>query len=132
MLSRVVFSSQSDHWSTPALLYEALNREFLFTFDPCPLRSDADGLAVNWPGRVFINPPYSNIRAFIEKGLLELRKNADLLVYLVPSRTDTRWMHDLVLPRASEIRFIRGRLKFGESKNSAPFPSMLCVFKRLE
>jgi hypothetical protein len=83
-------------------------------------------------GRVFINPPYSNIRGFLQKGLEELKRgNVELLVYLIPARTDTKWFHEFVYGKA-EIRFIKGRLKFGNSKNSAPFPSMLVIYKSIK
>lgn len=129
ILSEVVFSSKSDDWSTPSDLYIKLNGEFLFDFDPCPLHSKFNGLEIDWIGSIFINPPYSNIKGFLKKGIEELDKgNAHTLVYLVPSRTDTKWFHEFIYNKA-EIRFIKGRLKFGDSKNSAPFPSMICVFK---
>jgi site-specific DNA-methyltransferase (adenine-specific) len=107
-------------------VYAALDKEFHFDYDPCPLRSKVDGLAVSWAGRrVFCNPPYGpKIRSFLERGL-----EADVAVYLIPARTDTRWMHEIVLPYAKEIRFIKGRLKFGGSTNSAPFPSMIVIFE---
>lgn len=128
-LSTVHFSSASDEWSTPVDVYAALDAEFHFDFDPCPLGGDIDGIAplfVKWEGRrVFCNPPYSNIRPFLERAL-----EADIAVFLVPARTDTRWMHEIVLPYAKEIRFIKGRLKFGDAKNSAPFPSMIVIFSR--
>jgi hypothetical protein len=132
MLNRVVFSSLSDHWSTPGSVYSALDREFAFTFDPCPLQSRQSGVLIPWTGNVFCNPPYSKIDDFLRHGLFHLASgNAKLLVYLVPSRTDTAWFHDYCL-KADEIRFIRGRLKFGDAKNSAPFPSMIVVFRKWE
>lgn len=128
-LSRVVFSSTSDHWSTPDETYRALDSEFYFNFDPCPLNSTDDGLKRKWVGRVFCNPPYSKIGEFIRKGLYDLAEgDVEALVFLVPARTDTRWFHDYVMP-AAEIRFLRGRLKFGGAKNSAPFPSMVCIWR---
>jgi phage N-6-adenine-methyltransferase len=128
-VNRVLFSSASDHWATPAATYDALNAEFGFTFDPCPLRSETDGLAAEWGGVVFVNPPYSNIAAFMEKGQQEIAAGrCQTVVYLVPSRTDTRWWHDHAM-QANEIRFLRGRLKFGDAKNSAPFPSALIIFR---
>lgn len=129
----LMFSAKSDDWSTPADVYQALNKEFMFDFDPCPLQStDRHGLFVDWGGSVFVNPPYSNILNFMDKALLELKKgNCHTVVFLVPSRTDTRWWHDYVLKHAQEIRFIRGRLKFGSSQNSAPFPSSIIIFNRI-
>lgn len=125
---KVHFSSQSVEWPTPKALYQALDAEFHFNFDPCPIEGDADGTARllnSWQGkRVFCNPPYGpEIRDF-----LECWSDADVAVYLLPARTDTRWFHDVCLPFAKEIRFIRGRLRFGEAENSAPFPSMIVVF----
>jgi hypothetical protein len=127
-LSPVVFSSKSDHWATPKGLYEQLHAEFDFTFDPCPLMSTEDGRRVKWTGRVFCNPPYSDIEAFLKKGLYHLASgDCELLVYLIPARTDTAWFHEYVYGKA-DVRFIRGRLKFGDAKYGAPFPSMLCIF----
>lgn len=125
----VHFSSATDRWQTPKDLYEALDVEFSFDFDPCPLDGEADGrstLFAEWRGRrVFCNPPYGpEIPKFLARA-----DEAQLAVFLIPARTDTRWFHDLVLPKAKEIRFLRGRLKFGDAKNSAPFPSMLVIYE---
>ena len=129
MNTDLMFSHKSDDWSTPRSFYDKLNQEFNFDLDPCPLRGEKDGLSIDWYGNVFVNPPYSNIRMFLEKGINEVRsKKCRLVVFLVPSRTDTAWFHDLIYG-VYEIRFIRGRLKFGSSKNSAPFPSMLVIVK---
>lgn len=128
MTSPVLFSSKSDDWSTPVNLYAELDKEFHFDFDPCPL-GGTTGLEDDWGAHVFCNPPYSNIKGFLEKAKCELSKGSKVIVFLVPSRTDTRWFHDHVYNQA-EIRFIKGRLKFGNSKNSAPFPSMIAIFRR--
>ncbi len=122
------FSSATDRWATPRAVYESLDAEFGFDFDPCPLDGEVDGrstLFSEWRGkRVFCNPPYGpEITKFLERA-----HEAELAVFLIPARTDTRWFHDIVLPKAREIRFIKGRLKFGDAKNSAPFPSMVVVF----
>jgi len=125
----VLFSHKSDHWSTPKDLYNRLDDEFGFDYDPCPLRGKKDGLDSNWNGVAFCNPPYSNSRAFIEKAISEIKKGrCKLAVFLLPARTDTSWFHDLIYNNY-EIRFIRGRLKFGNSKNSAPFPSMIVIIR---
>jgi hypothetical protein len=126
--TKAIFSSASDHWSTPEDTYAALNNEFFFDFDPCPIGGTSNGLSTlftPWHGRrVFCNPPYGpGIDKWLSRGL-----DAQVAVFLIPSRTDTRWFHDIVIPKASEIRFIRGRLKFGGSKNGAPFPSMVVIF----
>lgn len=132
MNRKALFSSITDRWETPRDLYAALNREFAFDFDPCPLDGDQDGLAPlfsEWRGkRVFCNPPYGNgLRNWLERGL-----EAELAVFLLPARTDTKWFHEIALPKAIEIRFIRGRLRFGEAKNTAPFPSILVIFRNTE
>ena len=130
MNTKVHFSSASDRWATPRAVYEALDAEFHFNFDPCPLDGTEDGLAtlfVSFAGkRCFLNPPYGpGIGKWLDRA-----READLAVCLIPSRTDTRWFHEIVLPYASEIRFIRGRLKFGGAKNCAPFPSMIVIFRK--
>lgn len=80
-----------------------------------------------WSGkRVFCNPPYGpEIRKFLERW-----HEAEIAVYLLPARTDTRWFHEVVLTNASEIRFIKGRLRFGHGKYPAPFPSMIVIFAK--
>jgi site-specific DNA-methyltransferase (adenine-specific) len=131
MRTQAIFSKKSDDWSTPEKVYDALNQEFDFDFDPCPLQSTEKlGLLERWGRRVFCNPPYSNIENFLEKGLIEMENgNTDVIVYLLPSRTGTKWFHRLVKDKA-EIRWIRGRLKFGGSKINAPFDSMIAIYRR--
>jgi site-specific DNA-methyltransferase (adenine-specific) len=127
-ISRILFSSASDNWATPDDVYNKLNEEFNFNFDPCPLNNnpDFDGLTVDWGSSTFVNPPYSDIKKWCEKSYNEWKKGKTV-VMLIPSRTDTRYWHDYIM-KATEIRFIKGRLKFGSSKNSAPFPSAIIVF----
>ena len=124
--NKVMFSSAHDNWSTPKDVYDSLNREFMFDFDPCPIGGNG-GLEQSWGCSNFVNPPYSDIKKWVEKGYQEFRQGKQV-VLLIPSRTDTRWWHDYVM-KATEIRFIKGRLKFGGSKNSAPFPSCIVIFK---
>ena len=125
MKNKASLTSNTDEWSTPQDFFDTLNKEFNFTLDPCSTNEnhkcsryytlEDDGLSKNWGGeRVFVNPPYSRI--------------SDIVVLLIPSRTDTRYFHDYILYR-SEIRFVKGRLKFGEQSNSAPFPSMIVIFR---
>jgi len=120
---------------TPTGFYNQINDEFYFDFDPCPLNPnyEVDGLSIDWGKRVYVNPPYGKaVRVWLEKGLSEIDKgNSELVVFLLPSYTDVKWFHEVVLPRASEIRFIKGRLKFGEHNNSAPFANMLVIFTNL-
>lgn len=126
-----LMTSLSPHWATPKGLYDELNNEFHFDFDPCPLKSGIDGLAMTWGKVNFINPPYGRqIGVWIDRAYAESCAGKTC-VMLLPSRTDTKWWHNGVL-KSQEIRFIRGRLKFGDSKNSAPFPSCIVVFRATE
>jgi len=125
-----LMTSLSPHWATPKWLYEELNKEFNFNDDPCPLHSEIDGLYRSWGGHTFVNPPYGRkIGDWIKKGFEESKADK-VIVMLLPARTDTKWFHDYCL-KAQEIRWIKGRLKFGEAKNSAPFPSMIVVFNKI-
>lgn len=127
----VHFMSVRDNWKTPKATYDQLNEEFHFDFDPCPTDPQFDGLVIEWGKSNFVNPPYGRI---IEKWLKKARQEqlfGKTSVFLIPSRTDTKWWHEHVM-KADEIRFIRGRLKFDEHKNSAPFPSVVVVFKALK
>ena len=140
MVSKTLFSSKSDEWATPIDLFNELNNEFNFNLDPCATEKnhkcenyftvDDDGLEKLWGGyRVFCNPPYSQIAKWVEKAYRETTQNDNtLVVMLIPSRTDTKYFQDFIYHR-TEIRFVRGRLKFGDSKNSAPFPSMIVIFR---
>jgi len=119
---------------TPTGFYNQLNEEFHFDFDPCPLNPEfiVDGLTIPWGKRVYVNPPYGKaIRGWLEKGLQEIENgNSELVVFLLPSYTDVKWFHEIALPLASEIRFIKGRLKFGEHNNTAPFANLLLIFRK--
>lgn len=135
----VGFSSKDNTWGTPTSFYRSLDREFNFTLDPCASDSNAkcpkyyteadDGLTQDWGGEtVFMNPPYGrDIKKWIKKAYEESLKPKTTVVCLIPSRTDTRYWHDYVM-KAKEIRFVKGRLKFGDSKNAAPFPSAVVIF----
>ncbi len=103
----------SDHWATPDWLHDKLNDEFNFDFDPCPLNADFDGLTVEWGDRNFVNPPYNRFDKprFIKKAY-EQALRGKLSVLLIPSATGTQQFHDLILPYAEEIRFIKGRVAF--------------------
>lgn len=137
MNTSVHFSRATDEWPTPQWLFEALNREFGFTLDPCSSVENAkckkhytiidSGLLKDWGAEtVFMNPPYSECRKWMEKAY-NSAGNGATVVCLVPSRTDTVWWHRFAM--RGEIRFIKGRLTFGDAKNSAPFPSVIIVFR---
>ena len=138
MNTDVMFSSQSDMWETPQEFFDKLNQEFHFNLDACALPENAkctkyytpkqDGLSQPWSGVVWCNPPYGReIGSWVRKGFFAA-VNGATVVMLLPARTDTKWFHEYIYGKA-EIRFVKGRLKFGESKNSAPFPSMVAVFR---
>lgn len=135
-----MFSSNDMTWETPQWLFDKLNKEFHFTFDVCASAENTkcnkywnveqDALKRNWSVNketYWMNPPYGReIGVWLEKAYKENLKGATV-VCLIPSRTDTKYWHDYCM-KASEIRFIKGRLKFGDSKNSAPFPSAIVIF----
>lgn len=134
----LMFSSATDLWATPQSFFDVLNTEFGFELDVCALPENAkckkyytpedNGLVQPWEGACWCNPPYGReIGKWVQKAAESVR-NATV-VMLLPARTDTKWFHRYIYGKA-EIRFIEGRLKFGDSKNSAPFPSMVVVFRK--
>lgn len=128
MITKGMMSSLRLDWRTPKAVYQVLDSEFQFDFDPCPVDPKFDGLNIEWGKKNFVNPPYGNkIPKWIKKGYEE-HKKGKTVVFLIPSRTDTRWWHEYVM-KADEIRFIKGRLKFNDQENSAPFPSAIVVFR---
>jgi len=131
----------SDNWETPSYVYDELNKEFDFDFDPCPINHDTskwDGLKVDWGNRNFVNPPYSRKlkEAFVKKAI-EQSKKGKLCVLLLPVSTSTVLFHDYILPNKKEIRFIKGRVKFigyntyGEkvSNRAGMHDSMIVILK---
>lgn len=137
----VHFSSKTDDWFTPMDLFLNLDKEFHFTLDPCASPFNAkcktyftkteDGLFQSWAGHVvFMNPPYGRqIGKWVRKAYLSSMEGATV-VCLIPARTDTQWWHDYAMK--GEVRFIRGRIKFGGHKTNAPFPSAIVVFRSKE
>ena len=135
MNNNLFFSSRSEEWETPQDFFDVLDKEFHFYIDVCATSENAkckkyytkeqDGLSQEWTGTVWCNPPYGrNIGAWIKKAY----ESKCTVVLLLPARTDTKWFHEYVLGR-SEVRFVKGRLRFGGCKNSAPFPSMVVVYR---
>ena len=138
MNKEVMFSSKTDLWETPQDFFEKLDREFGFELDVCALPENAkcsryfspmdDGLEQDWTGVCWCNPPYGReIEKWVKKAYISAIEGATV-VMLLPARTDTRWFHDWIYGK-TEIRFIRGRLKFGGAENGAPFPNMVVVFR---
>ena len=133
-----MFSSAKDDWTTPIDLFKKWDNVFCFNLDAASSDDNAlckrhftkadDGLAQSWGGcRVWLNPPYGReIGKWVEKAYTEAQKPNTSVVCLLPARTDTQWFHDYCT--RGRITFLRGRLKFGDCKNSAPFPSMIVVF----
>lgn len=134
--NKVHFMSEKEDWTTPKDLFDGLNEEFNFTVDLCASDENhllnkyytiqSDGLKADLSGEiVYCNPPYGKkTEAFVKKCAL----SDCVAVMLLPARTDTKWFHEYIY-RKAEIRFIKGRLKFGNSKNNAPFPSMIAIFR---
>lgn len=103
----------SNDWETPPIIYDPLNAEFNFDFDPCPLKSKIDGLQIEWGNSNFVNPPYSRDlkEAFVKKAIEESKKGK-VCVCLLPVSTSTKLFHDHIKPNAKEIRFVKGRISF--------------------
>ena len=139
MNTDVMFSSKTDLWETPQVLFDQLNNEFHFNLDVCALPENTkcaayytpemNGLVQPWYGCCWCNPPYGrDVCKWVEKAHYSTYKGITT-VMLLPARTDTKWFHNYIATPRHEIRFVRGRLKFGGAKNSAPFPSMVVVFR---
>jgi hypothetical protein len=131
MLNKVLFRSQSCDYRTPVAIYKMLDNEFHFDDDPCGLNCDLpllDGLNRDWGSMTFLNPPYGTQTIKWLKKAYEQYQQGKTIICLVASRTDTKWWHEYCM-KATEIRFIRGRLKFGTMKFNAPFPSAIVIFK---
>lgn len=138
-INPVLYSSRSEEWATPADFFTALDDEFGFTLDPCATPHNAkcrtfytkadNGLVQNWGQHtVFCNPPYGrDIGDWVKKCYLAAKAGATV-VLLIHARTDTRYFHDWIYGKA-ELRFVRGRLKFGDGTQSAPFPSLVAIYR---
>jgi site-specific DNA-methyltransferase (adenine-specific) len=139
----IMFASRTSEWETPQDFFDKLNWRFgPFTLDPCAspfnnkckhfFTEDDDGLLEDWKGHtVFANPPYGRgIGEWLKKGYEEAQDPDTTVVMLIPARTDTRYWHDYVM-KAEMVFFVKGRLKFGDSENSAPFPSAVVVFRKV-
>lgn len=139
---KTMLSSEDMTWETPQDFFDELNKEFNFTLDPCATKETAkckkyytketDGLSKDWSGEVvFCNPPYGReIKHWVKKCSEEGKKSDTTVVMLIPARTDTIYFHEFIYNK-TEIRFIKGRLKFGgkqKGSGSAPFPSMIVIF----
>jgi site-specific DNA-methyltransferase (adenine-specific) len=159
-ISEALFSSEKSDWQTPPELFQSLNERYgPYVVDAAASHSNAlcdyyytesglyrktgdspkkiteeDGLSGAWEGRVFCNPPYGrSIGKWVQKGLEEWLRQADLVTLPLPSRTDTKWFQDYILPMYktgyADVEFIRGRLKFSGAKDAAPFPSITVTYR---
>lgn len=140
MITTGLMSSKTGEWATPQNFYNELNNKYHFTLDPCATfenhkcekyyTKEDNGLLKIWKGeRVFCNPPYGReIGKWVEKAFNENQNNNVFIVLLLPARTDTKWFHDYIYMK-HKIKFIKGRLKFNDGKQSAPFPSMLVILE---
>ena len=136
-LNQGLFSSLSPEWPTPAAVFDVLNERYHFTLDACATPDNAkcerfftpeqDAVQQEWTGRVFLNPPYGRDIGRWMKKAFESAERGATVVCLVPSRTDTDWWHSYCMK--GSIFFVRGRLRFGDARNSAPFPSAVVVFE---
>ncbi len=136
-MNRGMLSSLTDQWATPQEVFDRLNAEFGFDLDVCALPGNAkcrryftpkeDGLKQEWKGACWMNPPYGReIGKWMQMAYESSLKGATV-VCLVPARTDTAWWHEYVT--RGEVRFVRGRLRFGSAPSAAPFPSAIVVFR---
>lgn len=142
MINEALFTSNSDEWFTPQSFFDEINKEFNFSMDAAATKKNAkcinywtketDGLKQDWRGWVvYCNPPYSEIKLWVEKAYHESLKGTKI-VLLIPVRTDTKYFHSFIYGKA-KLRFIKGRIKFEcddktKKLNSAPFPSMLVIY----
>lgn len=136
----VHFSSETDLWATPQDFFDKYNKKYNFTLDACANQDNAkcekyytkedDGLSQHWFGTVWMNPPYGRTIGQWMRKAFESSLQGSTVVCLVPARTDTAWWHNYAAK--GSVEFIRGRLKFGGHKNSAPFPSAVVVFEGLK
>lgn len=146
MKTETLFSSANCEWETPPDLFEKLNRKYHFTLDAASTDANAlckehytreqNGLLQSWKtgGAVWCNPPYGkDIVKWVRKAWEE-SQTGQLIVLLIPARTDTKWFHDYVYHKAA-IYFLRGRLKYGlngkQARNNAAFPSMIIVYNEV-
>jgi len=140
-IQKAMVSSKSNEWETPQDFFDKLDEEFNFTLDPCAnhlnhkcdeyYTIEENGLKQDWSNEtVFMNPPYGGHTGdWIKKAYEESLRGA-IVVCLIVSSTDRSYWHDYIFPFANQIRFIRGRLRFGNAKSTAPFASAVVIFSK--
>lgn len=139
MNNDLMFSSESAEWATPQVFFDKLNKVFNFHVDVCANAQNAkcdkfytkedNGLSKDWLGTCWMNPPYGRgiTGLWVQKAHLSAKLNNATIVALLPARTDTQWWHNYC--KDADVFFVKGRLKFGVSKNAAPFPSAVVIFR---
>ena len=137
-INKGMMTSNTDMWATPQDFFDKLNKEFNFQLDVCAVSENAkcdkyfspevDGLNQEWEGVCWMNPPYGRAIGKWVKKAYESSLNGATVVGLLPSRTDTKWWHEYCMK--GEVRFVKGRLKFGDGKSPAPFPSAVVIFSK--
>lgn len=139
-LIKPMISSKTNEWSTPQSLFDMLHEEFLFSLDPCATHEnhkcdkyftlEDDGLSKSWVGHnVFMNPPYGGHTGKWLMKAVDSARDGATVVCLIVSSTDRSYWHEIIYPFSNEIRFMRGRVKFGDSKSTAPFASAIVIFR---
>lgn len=138
-MSKIPVSGENKEWATPQWLFDALSAEFYFTLDPCATQQNAkckkfysqedDGLSKSWANEtVYMNPPYGRpLEKWMKKAYEEATYNNAIVVALIPARTDTKWWHQYAV--RGQIRYLRGRLNYGDTRGVAPFPSVIVIFR---
>jgi site-specific DNA-methyltransferase (adenine-specific) len=126
----LLFHNENDSVSTPPDLYRVLDQEFAFDYDPCPLDCKEDRLQEShpWGKSNYVNPPFSDIESWMARAVKEVEKG-NRSVFLVPARTNANYWFEYVWPKASQIRFLKGRVKFGGFKRGLPIPLAVIVYE---
>lgn len=147
-MNKVHFKSGNKEWETPDSVFKPLEKEFNIVLDVCAndkntkcrtfLDKGVNSFTASWKDTLkglgdsdsacWMNPPYGRgIDRWIKKAHEEALKGV-VTVALVPARTDTLWFHNYIHNK-QEVRFIKGRIKFVDASSSAPFPSMVVIFR---
>lgn len=130
-MTNLPFGKKNDQVQTPEWIYESLNAEYGFDHDPCPIGwrkdVDPDGLTTDWGDCSFVNPPFSQIRRWVQKSITETQKGKRV-VMLLTARINSKYWWELIWPNASEIRFIRGHVQFQGYEHVLPLPLCVVVF----
>lgn len=127
---KLMSMGKNDDVATPEEFYEHLNRKYNFDFDPCPLNAGFDGLSIPWGARNYVNPPFSRIKPWIEKAVAEMDDpiNPKFSLFLITTRTNCKYWHEFIFPRATNITFINRGIKFDGYKTKIPVPLALIEF----